>query len=60
MTVIALLLQNYGNPEEGDKFPGASHRPFGFDLAHARLLVVGDMAEVHHTRQAAVRATVGA
>jgi hypothetical protein len=37
--------------EEGDKFPGASHSPFGLDLAHAGLLIVSDMAEVHHTRQ---------
>jgi hypothetical protein len=37
--------------EEGNKFSGASHSSFGLDLAHAGLLVVGDMAEVHHTGQ---------
>ena len=35
----------------GDKFTGASHSPFDLGLAHAGLLVVGDMAEVHHTGQ---------
>jgi hypothetical protein len=28
-----------------------SHSPFGLGLAHTRLLVVGDMAELHHTGQ---------
>jgi hypothetical protein len=42
--------------EEGDKFPGASYSPFGLDLTHTGVLVVADMAEVHHTGQGSGKA----
>jgi hypothetical protein len=51
LAVVCLRASEHLALEKGHQLTGASDGPFGLRLAHTRLLVIGDVAQVHDTGQ---------